>query len=443
VYLFRRKVLQAQRAQHLGTIRLGGPPSFSVVTGVALALALALVSFAMWGHITRKARLPGMLVPTLGSLQLPAPQAGIVLETSVREGDLVRAGHPLVVLGVDRTTAQGSTAALVAGTLAQRRSTLLAERALRELHSSQRREALLERIRHAESEQRRARGEAELAHRRVHLAGKTLDRYRQLAAEGFVADVQAQQKQEELLDLQARAQTAERSAAAAAAQLHALQAEHAIHATQLRTELAQLDRTLASLEQEGAENESRRRVVITAPHDGMVTARTFSVGQGVQAGHTLLTLIPQTLQDAANGQPAELRAQLYAPSRTAGFIEPGQTVWLRYAAYPYQKFGMAPGEIEAVSRTPINPQDLPAGQAQALLAAAQVNEPLYRIDVRIQHQHIVAYGERQWLKPGMALEADVIQDRRAVWEWVMEPVLAVSANARASHANGISPGIVR
>ena len=193
----------------------------------------------------------------------------------------------------------------------------------------------------------------------------------------------------------------------------------------------------------GVHVDARDEVAHVTVHDGMVTARTFSVGQGVQAGHTLLTLIPQTLQDAANGQPAELRAQLYAPSRTAGFIEPGQTVWLRYAAYPYQTFGMAPGEIEAVSRTPINPQDLPAGQAQALLAAAQVNEPLYRIDVRIQHQHIVAYGERQWLKPGMALEADVIQDRRAVWEWVMEPVLAVSANARASHASGISPGIVR
>jgi membrane fusion protein len=29
------------------------------------------------------------------------------------------------------------------------------------------------------------------------------------------------------------------------------------------------------------------------------------------------------------------------------------------------------------------------------------------------------------LKPGMTLEADVVQDSRKIWEWVLEPVLAV------------------
>jgi membrane fusion protein len=110
-------------------------------------------------------------------------------------------------------------------------------------------------------------------------------------------------------------------------------------------------------------------------------------------------------------------------------VQSGQAVWLRYAAYPYQKFGMARGEVRDVSRTPVNPQDLPAGQAQALLQAAQSQEPLYRIRVRLAQQDIEAYGERQPLKPGMALEADVMQDRRAVWEWLLEPVLAMRARA--------------
>jgi membrane fusion protein len=85
--------------------------------------------------------------------------------------------------------------------------------------------------------------------------------------------------------------------------------------------------------------------------------------------------------------------------------------------------------VRDVSRTPVNPQDLPAGQAQALLQAAQSQEPLYRIRVRLAQQDIEAYGERQPLKPGMALEADVMQDRRAVWEWLLEPVLAMRARA--------------
>ena len=121
-----------------------------------------------------------------------------------------------------------------------------------------------------------------------------------------------------------------------------------------------------------------------------------------------------------------MEAHLFAPSRTAGFVQPGQAVWVRYAAYAYQKFGMAQGHIDSVSRTPINPQDLPPGQALALQQAAQSNEPLYRVTVALDRQDIQTYGQLQPLKPGMALEADVLQDRRAVWEWVLEPVLAAS-----------------
>jgi membrane fusion protein len=43
----------------------------------------------------------------------------------------------------------------------------------------------------------------------------------------------------------------------------------------------------------------------------------------------------------------------------------------------------------------------------------------------LARQHIEAYGKSQALKPGMALEADVVQDKRAVWEWILEPLLSV------------------
>jgi membrane fusion protein len=34
----------------------------------------------------------------------------------------------------------------------------------------------------------------------------------------------------------------------------------------------------------------------------------------------------------------------------------------------------------------------------------------------------------------MALEADVLQERRAVWEWMLEPVLAASGMAKVLRA---------
>jgi multidrug efflux pump subunit AcrA (membrane-fusion protein) len=134
---------------------------------------------------------------------------------------------------------------------------------------------------------------------------------------------------------------------------------------------------------------------------------------------------PATVVATEHQVSSPLEAHLYAPSRTAGFVQKGQQVWINYAAYPYQKFGMQSGTITQVSDTPISPKDLPSGQQQALLNAARSNEPLYRITVKLRTQDIRVYGENRNLRAGMTLDADVIQERRTVWEWVLDPIIGV------------------
>ena len=419
--LFRQEVLDAQSAQYLGSIRIGRNPRHTTVAAMALLLASALVAFAAWGQVTRKARIPGLLVSALGTLQLSAAATGIVTERRVGEGDFVQAGQVLFVLGTDRAGAQGDTAALVAQSLLQRRQTLQVERGLRELQARQRQQALGDRLRALAVETTQAQAEAQFADRRVRLAAKSVERYQDLAGKGFVSEVQAQVKQEEHIDLQTRAQTALRTVAALQREQGALRAEQAASATQLQTDLTQLDRSLAALAQDSTENEARRQLIVAAPQAGTVTALHAPLGSAVQLGQALATLVPQ----AQAGEASALQAELYAPSRTAGFVQPGQEVWLRYAAFPYQKFGMARATVASVSRTPVNPLELPPGQANALLAAAQTNEPLYRIKVTLAGQEVQAFGQKQELKPGMTVEADVVQERRAVWEWVLEPLLAL------------------
>lgn len=61
--LFREEVRAAQAAQWLGSVRLHWPLLFTLVTGAALDMALALVASSVWGEVNRKARLIGLLVP--------------------------------------------------------------------------------------------------------------------------------------------------------------------------------------------------------------------------------------------------------------------------------------------------------------------------------------------------------------------------------------------
>jgi len=431
--LFRAEVVQAQSAQWLGSVRLQRPLSFSLVTGAALGMALLLATFATWGEVNRKAHLSGLLVPTTGTLAIAAPQAGTVAQLAVAEGQTVQAGDVLLVLNAEHTSLRNGmaddTVERVAQQIQARQQTLSTERTLRELQARQREAVLRDRIHTQQAELRQAEEECSLQERRVQLAQVTLARNEQLAKDGFVSAAQVQARQEEQIDTKARLQSAQRTRLALQHDLQALKGELEALTAQLQTDLTQLERNRASLEQEATENTARKSVVVTAPHAGKVTALGLLPGQSVQMGQALLTLMPQ-IGPATDTLTAALQAHLYAPSHTVGFVRPGQSVYLRYAAYPYQKFGLYEGRITAVSSTPFAPNELPPNLAQQLVTLAGSNEALYRINVQLADQSVRAYGRDIALKPGLTLEADVLQERRKVWEWVLEPVLAAREQLR-------------
>ncbi len=438
--LFREEVAAAQTAQWMGSVRLHRPLSFSVVTGSAIAIAAALIAFATWGEVNRKAHLSGLLVPTLGTLNITTPQPGTVVQLPVAEGQTVQAGDVLLVLSAERSTLRNGvaddTSERIAQQIATRAQSLQTERTLRELQSRQREQVLSDRIRTVQAELRQADEEANLLQRRVQLAQTTLERNQQLAKDGFVSAAQVQSRQEELIDTSTRLQSSQRSKTSLQRDLQAAKAERDALAAQLQADNNQLDRSQASLDQEATENTARKSMVITAPFAGTVTALGLQAGQSVQAGQNLLTLLPLGTPNSVEPNKApSLQAHLYAPSRTAGFVRPGQTVYLRYAAYPYQKFGLYAGKITSVSATPFAPSELPPNLAQQLIAQAGSNEAMYRVNVQLADQSIKAYGEDIALKPGLTLEADVLQERRKVWEWVLEPVLAAKQQVKVLNAD--------
>ena len=280
--------------------------------------------------------------------------------------------------------------------------------------------------------------EIELAKRRYSLSQESLKKYETLQANGYVSPAQTQQKQEDLIDLGVRVSSLTRTRLQLQANRLNFEAELAALSNTLSTDLAQLQRAQAVLKQEVAENSNRKASLITAPQPGTITTITYQPGQAVNAGQALATLIPQATSLAfgpsLQQQGPALEVHLYAPSRTAGFVAIGQLVQIRYQAYPYQKFGLQRGIVTDVSKTPFAPAELPQNIASTILSNAQQNiagfngnEALYRIKVKLERQTIDAYGQVQALKPGMTLEADVIQDKRKIWEWIAEPLLAMTS----------------
>jgi membrane fusion protein len=417
--LFRPEVMQARSGQWLGGVRLTQSVPWWWLTFGASLLAALLIAYVFLGEVTRKAHVSGVLMPADGLIDVAAGSAGRVAEVRVREGQSVSAGTVLFLLAVDRASGAGETGARVAEQIEARRATLQAERGLRESQIRLQQQAVASRVAALDTEIRKLDDEIGTAQRRRALGAQQVTRLEQLAREGFVSATQVQTQQQDLLDQDARIQQLSRTQLALRRDRQTLAAEVAQLAAQLQTDLASVERSLAALTQEGVENDARRTQVVVAPRAGTVTALALQAGQAVAPGQRLAMLAPL-------GSP--LQAHLFAPSRTVGLVEPGQPVRLRYAAFPYQKFGLQAGTVQSVTKSAFAATELPPG-VHHLALRDLAREPLYRIVVALERQNIDAYGEAQLLKAGLTLDADMMQDRRRIVEWMLEPAIAAKRRA--------------
>lgn len=415
--MFRAAALDANKSQWLGGIVLVRPLSLRLLTVVAVACALLICVFFIWGSYTKRSTLIGQLVPDSGLIKVYVPQLGIVQEKRVAEGQRVHAGDVLYVLSSDRQSqTQGSIQASISQQISARRALLRDELEKTRHQHSDEREALELRIGNTAAELEKLDGLLQSQRARVQLSEDSRSRYAGLLRQDYISREQLQQKEEDLLDQRSRLQGLERERIGVVRSLASLREDLRALAFKHQSLLSQIERSISSVEQELTESEAKRLLTILAPHAGIATALIAEVGQAVDGSRPLLSIVPEG---------AKLQAHLYAPSRAVGFIRPGETVMLRYQAYPYQKFGHARGTVFAVAKTA-----LPAKEISALGTVADANgggnEPIYLVSVELGSQQITAYGQVHDLQAGMLLEADVLQDRRRLYEWVLEPLFSVT-----------------
>ena len=411
--LFRPAALAAKQTSWLGEIVLIRPLSFTFLTAFAAVFAAIVVLFLCWGGYTKRSTVTGQLVPDAGLVKVYTQQPGVVLEKRVVEGQYVRRGDVLYVLSSERQGNQGEVQAGISRQVQSRQHSLQDELGKTRLLQQEEREALAHKIDGLQAEAAKLDGQIDGQRSRVKLAEDTLARYQGLLAQDFIAREQVQQRQEELLDQRARLQGLERERIAAGRELAAQRNELSGLSLKHQNQLAAIERSIAGTSQELAESEAKRSLLVTAPEGGTVTAGVAEVGQTVEPGKPLISVVPVG---------ARMQAHLYAPSRAVGFVKPGDAVLLRYQAYPYQKFGHARGRVLQVARTALPSQEL-AGVAGSQPGGG---EPVYRITVELAQQSIYAYGKPQPLQAGMLLEADVLQETRRLYEWVLEPLYSLT-----------------
>jgi membrane fusion protein len=405
--LFRPEVAQARAERLEGSISIAVPLSWQVIGYALLAALAAVLLFLSLGTYSKVQSAPGVIVLDRGIDAVLPSRPGVIYSISVREGEHVRAGQPLLAIRPAEALTSGGT--IVGRT---REAIELQDRELARRAGSA--------SRAAEADQARMRAQAagalaEIAdiqaqiidqRRLVEIADEDLRNVQRIAHEGFISRHNIQDR--EALLIARRQQLSQLSQQQSAKRAEIAQIEQSVAASSATAQAddAGTASQRASITQQLVQAEAGDGYVLLAPVDGTVTALVARVGQAAASDRALLNIVPSN---------AHVRAELYLPSQAVSYVVPGQPVRLALEAFPYDRFGTVEARVTSVSATTIA-RDSSNGTTPVYLVVADLPRPW-----------VMAFGRHQPLLPGMTLSAKIIVDRRSLIQWLFEPLFAVRA----------------
>jgi HlyD family secretion protein len=116
-----------------------------------------------------------------------------------------------------------------------------------------------------------------------------------------------------------------------------------------------------------------------------------------------------------------LRAEVSIENEDIGFVRKGQTVRLKLATYPFQRYGMLEGVVRTISPdASMNRQDEPSPAG---------HPPGYKAVVTLSDQVLNGNGLRHPISAGMQLTAEIVERERTVMEYLLSPATRVAKEA--------------
>lgn len=413
------------------------PQGRRVLWALVVLLTFLLV-WALIGRLDIVAVAEGKLVPESYLKIVQPAEAGIVKEILVREGEAVRTGQ--VLMRMDALISEADLEAVA--TEYTRKQVQLARIdaelagkpfqpdfavpvALGQETGAQyqaNRDALAAALAEERSRLSKAQQELAAAHQQRELLEATLPYYREqdkayerLLKDGFVGTLMSSDKRRERIEKEQELATQLHLIASAQASIEQSQKKlHQIEADYLRQlhiergeAQAQIDKLVKELEKQ---QHRRALLELKAPQDGVIKdLATHTAGTVVQPGTVLASLVPDEEQ---------LKVEVWVSNEDIGFVRPGQAVKLKFAAYPFQKYGMGEGRVEHISADAQSEEEV---RDQGLAAGGQ--PPLrYKALVTIAANVLESDGIKYPLTVGMHTTAEILLGNRTVAEYLLSPV---------------------
>ena len=397
----------------------------------ALLLLLIWAAFASIDEVTRgEAR----VVPTSQLQVVQSVDGGVVTELLVKEGQTVEAGQML--LKIDPTRFVSNMLESRSAQLAMQAKVLRLQALTRgtpfnpppeltregpdvvsqEMHLYESRRAEINaqisiaqnQLGQRQQELNEVRARKEQAERGLELMTKELNATRPMIASGAVSEVEVFRLEREVARL--RGDRDQATAQISRVQSAILEATRKIEEVQLTSrnqmsaELSESMSKLASLSQGGLALEDKvKHADIKSPMRGIVKRLLVNtVGGVVQPGKEVVEIVP--LDDA-------LILEVQITPKDIGFLRPGQEATVKFTAYDFSIYGGLKADVIQIG-------------ADSVLD--EKGNAFYHIRVRTRKSSL---GPNLPIIPGMVAQVDILTGKKTILSYLLKPVLRAKANA--------------
>jgi HlyD family secretion protein/epimerase transport system membrane fusion protein len=417
--------------------RLDASLSRPVGWGYAVVLAFVggLGGWAALAPLSGGAMAPGVVSPEGHRKAVQHLEGGIVAELKVRDGDMVEAGQPLVVLASVAPKASFDMLADERRVLMIKMARLQAEKAgkaamqppqgvaidtpdsqsvmrhqqdiLRTRHErfEARRQVLAQKIAQLNEQKRGAAAQVKSAKEQLALIREEYSAKNTLLEKGYLAKPEALRLKRMEAEIEGR--HGEFSAAIARAEqqigetrleLLALEAERAdqiaAETDKVRNELAQV------LEKLRASEDVLKRTVVTAPVAGsIVNLRHQTVGGVVQRGEIMMEVVPSRDKLMIEARISPLDVDI---------VHGGLKALVHFTAYSSRNAPRISGTIKSVS-------------ADRLLEGGNINKPYYLASVEVDKDELKRLAPYIQLIPGMPADVLIVTQERTMLDYLIQP----------------------
>lgn len=415
--IYRKEAIEYKKYHWKGkALLLAGIPSW-LVSVLAFSFLAIMISALIFCRYTQRINVFGEVITLPHSINVFAPQQGFIVNQLVKVGDEVKKGDPLYELDVSRHTVTGNVSIEMGDVINEKISNsneIIAKIGHNKKETLDAVKDQLSSVEESLNETKRmiVKTQAGLKKMRDNLSS-----YDNYLKQGLITKDQYNYQHSLYFQQQSAYQSLTSQKMQLETQVTQLKSGLITKAADFDNQVSTQKNQINDYKNQLVENNANGNAIIKATAAGIVESLAVTAGQMVDRGSSLAQIKP-------TGN-VEYFLVLWLPNNSIPYVKAGDTINIRYDAFPSDKFGQFPGTVMSISTVPASRQELQE-YTNINVPANQQDIALYKTIVSIKDKSFRYNEKTLTLSSGLKAQATVFLEERPLYMWMFTPFYKIS-----------------